>query len=283
MAPATSYWPPTTSPGLQLGRERERAAALRAEALGAARLAVARAAHGRPARRAGAPVLGHHRVLEHRLGGVDRRHRRDRGQAGAEPGAAQPGRGRADAAGDLGAAGRGARRAERRRGELVGGARARSTATGPRRPATWRRDAVATVRPLPPASRRPPGRPADVAVAVDDRCRCSRAGCRRPARAPMVEGRSGHGVAAPTTGRRATRRRRSSRRGSSRCNPAGCRPCVMGLLRRARAAAARWRGRPGRRRAGRRPRTRSAGSRSRTSRGAALQLGEVGRRPAERA
>ena len=51
-APATSYWPPTTSPASQLGRERERVAALRAEALGAAGLAVARTAHRRPAGRA---------------------------------------------------------------------------------------------------------------------------------------------------------------------------------------------------------------------------------------
>ena len=49
MQPTTSYWPPTRSPALQLRRERERRAALRAEALGAAR--PARRATGRPARR----------------------------------------------------------------------------------------------------------------------------------------------------------------------------------------------------------------------------------------
>ena len=86
--------------GPQLGVERERVAALRAEALGAPGLAVARAPDRGAAGRADPLVLGDLGVLEDRLGRVDRGDRRDGGEARAEPRAAQPGGGGADPAGD---------------------------------------------------------------------------------------------------------------------------------------------------------------------------------------
>ena len=160
---------------LQLGREGERVAAGRAEALGPPRLTIAGAAHGRPARRAGPPLLRHHGVLEDGSRRVDRRHRRDRGQAGAEPGSAQPGRGRADAPGDPAAVGARAGRAERRRGQLVG--RPRHGRGRLRHAGRHRGDRGGARR-----SRRPPlralraRRPADVAVPVDDRAGAARLG-----------------------------------------------------------------------------------------------------------
>ena len=75
---------------LELRGEGELVAALGAEALGAPGLTVSTAADRRSAARADALVLRHHRVDHDRLGGVDRRGRRHPGQAGAEPGRAQP-------------------------------------------------------------------------------------------------------------------------------------------------------------------------------------------------
>ena len=127
---------------LQLGRERERVAALRAEALGAPGLPVAGPADRATAVGAVAALLRDHRVLQDRLGRVDGGDRRDRGQAGAEPGAAQPGRGGADAAGDLGAAG-GVRAPSRGRSRRAGWTRATPS--------------TAAARPMPAAAE-PPGR-----------------------------------------------------------------------------------------------------------------------------
>ena len=123
--------------GMQLGGERERVAALPAEPLGPPGLAVAGAPDRGPAGRADPLVLGDLRVLQDRLGGVDRGDRRHGGQPGAEAGAAQAGRGGADPPRDAGAAAPGPGRAEGGGRQPVGGAgggRGRVADPGGRRP-----------------------------------------------------------------------------------------------------------------------------------------------------
>ena len=123
MAPATSYWPPTRSPACSLGVNEN---GLRHCAQNPS------VRPGWPSRErpTAAPhdghdplVLGDLRVLQDRLGGVDRGDRRHGGQPGAEAGAAQAGRGGADPPGDARAAAPGPGRAEGGGRQPVGGAR----------------------------------------------------------------------------------------------------------------------------------------------------------------
>ena len=262
-APATSYWPPTRSPALQLGGERERGAALRAEALGAARLAVA--------------------------GAADRRRRRW-GRCGGPPApSGSPGSPwRASTAGTGGIEVRPApSRAPRSRVEDVPTRRvtllppaaaraepsavdasrfeARETVEGDWPAGGHRRDRD------PVAATVPPGAPTGPSGRASRRRRSSRRrsvpvhpGCvHRPAAPVDADGGARRGGLARARGR-GRRRRRSSRRGCCRCSRAGCRQsrswlasCVGRAWRRCSRALP---GRPGRPRGGRGPRTRSAGS-----------------------
>ena len=151
-------------PGLELGVEGEGLATLGAET-GRAAGAITLAAPDLGAAVGAEPlVLGDHGILHHRRRRIDRRHRRDDGQASAQTGRAHPLARRPDSTGGLGAGLAGPGRADRRRGQPVTRHR---TGRAHRGRVGGRLGRVAVG-----------GRPADVAVAVEDVSLAARLGAR---------------------------------------------------------------------------------------------------------
>ncbi len=145
---------------LQLRREREWVAALRAKPFGPSRLSISRPTDRRPAVRAVPFLFGNLRVLHDRLSGIDHRCRRNPSEPSAESSRPEPLGPRTYPLGDLGTISGGSLRAEGRRLQPAGArCNRRHCAAG----GHWR---LIIGRLL---VGRPPRAPANIAVAVDDR------------------------------------------------------------------------------------------------------------------